>query len=271
MLAGMTTERLRPLLATPGQWLLVPIIAAAGLNNILLKQESARPLWRSLTEEISSSLVVLALLPVLFHLARRWPAAWPPRPAWFLRHLGASIAFCLVHVAAMNLIRVGVFAAMGETYRPGPVLEVLAYEYVKDAGAYALILCFAWILDRLPAPAKPVVPQPSFAVRTMRGTVIVPVTEIIRIEAAGNYATLVTPTASLLHRASMREIEAALPEDSFARAHRSHIVRLDAVAAIRRDGEQHLQLANGDIVPLGRTYARARDWCLRLPSSDGRV
>lgn len=265
----MSTDRLRPFLATPGQWLLVPIIAAAGLNNILLKQEAARPLWRSLTEEISSILVVLALLPTLFHLARRWPAAWPPAPAWFLRHLGASLAFCLIHVAAMNLIRLGVFAAMGEAYRPGPLLDVLAYEYAKDAGAYALILCFAWIIDRLPVAAKPATPAPSFAVRTMRGTVIVPVAEIIRVEAAGNYATLVTRSASLLHRASMREIEAALPGDTFARAHRSHIVRLDAVAAIRREGE--LQLANGDVVPLGRTYARTRDWCLRLPAGDSRV
>ncbi len=260
----MTTESPRPFHPPAPHWLLVPIVLAAGANNILLKQETARPLWCSVTEEASSIAVVLALLPVVLHLARRWPLAWPLAARRLAAHAAASLAFSLTHVAAMTLIRLGVFAAMGESYRPGPMLEVFAYEYVKDAAAYALILCFVWTLDRLAATAPPKTAAPCFTVRTARGTVIVPATEIIRIEAAGNYATLVTPRSSLLHRATLREIEAALPEDRFARAHRSHIVRLDAVTAVRRDGEPRLELRNGDVVPLGRTYARARDWYVEL-------
>ena len=99
--------------------------------------------------------------------------------------------------------------------------------------------------------------------KTTRGTVLVAAEQILRVEAAGNYATLVTPQGSFLHRATMREMEAALPPDRFARAHRSHIVRLDAIAAIRGcNGEREITLSNGDIVPLSRRHAQARDWHL---------
>ncbi|WP_119418192.1 LytR/AlgR family response regulator transcription factor [Desertibaculum subflavum] len=105
----------------------------------------------------------------------------------------------------------------------------------------------------------------SFEVNTRRGTVIVTAGEILRVEAAGNYATLVTAQGAFLHRATMREIEAALPPELFARAHRSHIVRLDAIAAIRgAEGEREIRLCNGDAVPLSRRHAQARDWHVSL-------
>ena len=60
-------------------------------------------------------------------------------------------------------------------------------------------------------------------------------------------------------------IEAALPDATFARTHRSHIVRIDAIAAIRgTEGEREITLSNGDAVPLSRRFAQARDWRVSL-------
>jgi hypothetical protein len=130
---------------------------------------------------------------------------------------------------------------------------------------------------RIGEPHPPHLTQPSppasraerafvrFEVKTARGPVRVPAEEILHVEAAGNYATLFTAHGAFLHRATMREIEAALPPARFARTHRSHIVRLDAIAAIRgTNGDREITLLNGDAVPLSRRYAQAREWQLPL-------
>ena len=305
----------------PAHWLFVPPLAFAALNNIALKSEAAVPLWKATTEEVSSVVVIFALVPLLIGLARAWPPALTP--AVLLRHLAGSVLFSVAHVVAMVAIRHLVFIAAGDAYRPAPLPEMLLCEYGKDLAVYALIIAIIGWFDRMFPPMgcgeKPSLPlrggearkagswgevgraaspqesfvrnasalahhlqphpphltQPSppalraerafsFEVKTARGTVMVPAEQILRVEAAGNYATLVTPQGTFLHRATMREIEACLPECSFARAHRSHIVRLDAIASIRgSDGEREITLSNGDAVPLSRRFAQARDW--RIP------
>jgi hypothetical protein len=256
-------KRFFPAVVSP--WLLVPPLAVAALHNILLKAEAARgPLWKLTTEEVSSVAVILGLAPLVIMLAQRWPLTWRLTPALLARHLAGSLIFSLLHVIGMTAIRHLVFAAAGMEYRPGPPLDVLAYEYTKDIVVYALIVAaFSWLDCRFPQPAAtpPTAPAPTFEVKTARGIVIVAADDILRVEAAGNYATLVTPAGAFLHRATMREIEAVLPPGRFARAHRSHIVRLDAITAIRGgDGDRTIRLGNGDAVPLSRRFAQARDW-----------
>ena len=71
----------------PAHWLFVPPLAFAALNNIALKSEAADgPLWKAATEEVSSVVVIFALVPLLIGLARRWPPAL--RPAVLMRHVG---------------------------------------------------------------------------------------------------------------------------------------------------------------------------------------
>ena len=52
---------------------------------------------------------------------------------------------------------------------------------------------------------------------------------------------------------SMEEVEAKLANKGFVRTHRSYLVN---VGHIRRLGQEHLELTNGEQVPLGRTYVR---------------
>jgi DNA-binding LytR/AlgR family response regulator len=81
--------------------------------------------------------------------------------------------------------------------------------------------------------------------------------QLDRVEAEGAYVRLHTGALSYLHRAPITEIEARLHPERFVRVHRSHIVRSDYVASVRRTvhGGSELILRGGERIPIGRKYA----------------
>ena len=66
------------------------------------------------------------------------------------------------------------------------------------------------------------------------------------IQAEGDYSRVHIHDRSYLSTASLRDLEEALPEDRFMRIHRSYIVNLAKVAAVRRAGEDRIRLALDD-------------------------
>ena len=84
----------------------------------------------------------------------------------------------------------------------------------------------------------------------------VPHSDIIWIEAAGDYSLLHMKTREITIRAPIKSLEADLPEVSFVRVHRSAIV---STAYIREivllpKGEAQICLANGKKVRTSRSY-----------------
>jgi DNA-binding LytR/AlgR family response regulator len=77
-----------------------------------------------------------------------------------------------------------------------------------------------------------------------------------RVAAEGEYVRLFVEGHEYLHRASVTAMAAKLDPDRYVRVHRSHIVRLDQVASIKRrpTGSQSLLLKGGDAIPVGRRY-----------------
>lgn len=80
--------------------------------------------------------------------------------------------------------------------------------------------------------------------------------EIVWIEAAGNYVRVHASSGSHLLRRPLAELEQKLDPDEFARIHRSMIVNLSRVEAVRqgRDGEHTVVLEGGRRLRLGRAY-----------------
>jgi two-component system LytT family response regulator len=78
------------------------------------------------------------------------------------------------------------------------------------------------------------------------------------IEAADYYACLHVGARTHLLRRSMSELEQDLDPKVFCRVHRSAIVNLARVRAVRlnRDGEHELLLDNGTTVPVSRRYRK---------------
>ncbi len=92
---------------------------------------------------------------------------------------------------------------------------------------------------------------------TSKGTKMVLEENIIRIEASSNYCKIFFNNERPLVVAKVLHwFQDNLPEDTFWRIHRTHIVNRAHVAAIMK--QSMLQLSNGDIVQISRrrkTYA----------------
>jgi two-component system LytT family response regulator len=109
--------------------------------------------------------------------------------------------------------------------------------------------------------------EPTIAVPTSRGTVIVPVREIDLIESADNYARIWTHGRSYLVRESMRTLEDRVQGEGFVRAHRQALVRVDDIRELDRDRDGGLNavLASGARVPIGRRRRAAVLAALKRP------
>jgi DNA-binding LytR/AlgR family response regulator len=83
------------------------------------------------------------------------------------------------------------------------------------------------------------------------------------IEADGDYSRVHTYDRGYLSTSSLRELEESLPPGRFARIHRSHLVNLAKVAAVRRAGSDRLRLALDDQQRTELDVARRQTRALR--------
>jgi LytS/YehU family sensor histidine kinase len=93
--------------------------------------------------EFSSAVIVLAVLPLVVQLERRFPLDARPRARIVTAHLLGAIAFCAVHIAFMVTVRKLVYALAGETYRFNFSIAPF-YEFQKDLIVYAGIVTVAF-------------------------------------------------------------------------------------------------------------------------------
>ncbi|MCF6170191.1 MAG: LytTR family transcriptional regulator DNA-binding domain-containing protein [Bacteroidales bacterium] len=74
---------------------------------------------------------------------------------------------------------------------------------------------------------------------------VVPVDEIIRIEAQDDYVEFITATKKYLKKETMNFLEGNLPEKLFVRVHRSHIINVNYIKKIEKYGkESHVIVLN---------------------------
>jgi two-component system LytT family response regulator len=94
------------------------------------------------------------------------------------------------------------------------------------------------------------------SIRDGQRTVRVPMARIRWIEAAGDYMCVNTDDDTYVLRTTLGELEAQLDPRRFQRVHRSRIVNLTRVRAMRphMNGEYFLELDSGHSVKLSRSY-----------------
>ncbi|MBD8656535.1 response regulator transcription factor [Oxalobacteraceae sp. CFBP 13730] len=99
----------------------------------------------------------------------------------------------------------------------------------------------------------------SFSVRVGARTVLVPVAQVERIEADGDYATLHANGKTWLVRERLHNLAMQLDARQFHRVHRSTIVRLDMIAELRSltNRDALLRLHDGSVLRASRTYMPA--------------
>jgi two-component system LytT family response regulator len=93
------------------------------------------------------------------------------------------------------------------------------------------------------------------AVRSLGRIVIVPVQDIVRLDAEDNYVRIWTDRP-YLHKETLTRLCARLDPAEFLRVHRSHAVNLRLVRELHPQchGEFRIVLANGTEITSGRSY-----------------
>jgi two-component system LytT family response regulator len=161
-----------------------------------------------------------------------------------------------------------------EQREPPAVVFVTAHpEYAVDAfavEAFDYLLKpvdperLARVLERLAERAPPQAP-PVEKIPVVAGgrTELVDYEAIHYVQADGDYSRVHTYDRSYLCTASLGELEEKLPGNRFARIHRSHLVNLAKVAAVKRAGPDRIRLALADAEKTELDVARRQSRQLR--------
>jgi two-component system LytT family response regulator len=143
--------------------------------------------------------------------------------------------------------------------------ETEALDYlVKPVSEARFAATMKRLEKRLRSTSKPS-RQETLVVTTARGATVLHLNEIDWIEAAGNYTQLWVGTRSYFLRESLQLLEQRIQTHGFIRAHRSALVRLEAVRELRstRAGGLIAILGRGVGVPLSRRRSASFTAALR--------
>ena len=258
----------------PAIWAALLTVSVFAHAHVEIANETARGVrmsyWTALAIQISSHLVVAALLPAIYWLHRRWPI--PDHRRNLLIHIAAVVPFSIVHTVGMAALRLLWFGGIvGEPHSFPLTFDRMLYEFAKDIIAYGLLSAGAVALRHyLARPVPPVVvdavakaerpPSDSlperFAVRRKGREVMVEVADIDWIEASGNYAVLHVGDERFEIRSSLTKLEGELDVKKFVRVHKSHLVNIARVVEVTPwvSGDWRIRLQSGAEVNLSRRY-----------------
>ncbi|MBA2673781.1 LytTR family DNA-binding domain-containing protein [Ramlibacter sp.] len=279
-----------------GFWIVV-LLGQALFNTVVSWLDLQRatpdvPLWQPATWELSSTLVIGALIPALAAFERRFPLRWDSWRASLPWHLLGSLAYCAAHVGAMVLLRKAVYALAGSAYVVRDWPTAFGYEYLKDVRTYLMILVAIWsyrlvllrlqgearLLDApepaagaqpleppaaddagLPAPPTSTERPERFLVRKLRKEFLIAAADIAWVQAQGNYVGLHVNGHDYLLRSTLAEFLRQLDPARFVQVHRSYAVNLDRIAEIepQPSGDARLKMKDGSVVPCSRRYRDA--------------
>jgi len=223
--------------------------------------------WEPFVWEFSSSIAIVALIPLVAWVIDSKQFSW--LSIWInLRSLLVwSLAFSVLHVLGMVIIRKAVYWLMGGHYSFGPWIEGFIYEYRKDAMTFCLMLIiitgYRSTVQRLRGEASFVSHgegSPNLSdrilVKKLGSEFILKIDEIQWFESSGNYVNVHIQDRVYPLRTTMDKFIAEIAERGFARTHRSFGVNLDFVEAIEASAGQSgdVLLKNDRRIPLSKRY-----------------
>ena len=258
-------------------WAVYAIIAAVVFATTLVNAFSTAhdvarrggvyDLGRPLLWELSSGVVVLALVPLIeFGVRRiRRDGPWPAKALWAA---ATVLVFSALHITGMVALRKLALAAFGGSYSFGFSLPEVIYEFRKDVvSCFMLGLAFWWSAshrDRtqrataaLPASAAP---PPVLWLRDGPARIRLEPGDIVLVTSAGNYVEYcMADGRTHLIRATLAAEEARLAPYKIVRVHRTRLVSLSRVSALQAgpSGDFELTLDTGQTVSGSRRYRGA--------------
>ncbi len=274
-------ERYQPYrrISEVGYWVIGSIVSAVSntATELIDIRRAGMPFdaWEPAVWEWSSSLAMLALVPLVVWYSRRVPLHLDNWRRALPLHLLGSVAWSILHVAGMVTLRKLAYAMQGDHYDFGNWLQEFGYEYLKDIRSYAgmvvTIEVYRWFLRRLQGEASvlgladDLLPDElqqrpeRIQERKLGKEFLVNANEVEWLQASGNYMNLHVRGRTYPLRSTMAAIEAQLDPARFVRVHRSHIVNLDCVAEIQPldTGDARIIMRDGSEVPCSRRHRDA--------------
>lgn len=238
---------------------LVALINGQSVTSDLYSRHVPFDVWEPWCWELTSWVgLAIAFAPAIMLDARIARRSLSPGLRFGL-YLLLSVAFSVIHVATMIGLRLLVYRLHERAYDFGPLAPGLLYEYRKDLATFlvAIGLAFLWrkgsrrVIE--PASLTPSrTEEPAFLAPGKDGDTLVRASDIFWVEAQGNYVALHIRGRALLVRQSLKQVQDKLQYAGFFRTHRSALINLRRVEAIRRSevGELSVELKNGDQAPL---------------------
>ena len=224
----------------------------------------ASEIW---VNEVTSHVVVAALaflIPRLLDRVTLSLASWRRSVPLYL---AAFVPFAALHIGGFTLARMALYPVfVGAPYTVDTLsLGNLAYEGGKDFYVFLLLL-FAFVSSRLIEQARREAVESLRAARadhklTLKsggGVVFIDSVDVIWAKAAGNYVEVHTPIKTHFCRVTLSQLDEMLASSgpSHMRVHKSYLVNLSAVAAVKPTGEgdAEITLSSGDTVPVSRRH-----------------
>jgi signal transduction histidine kinase len=134
----------RPRSVRPG-WVLYAILAVLfglylGINARVGLRGTGIPGWKPMVWELSSVVVIFALIPLVVRFEAHFRLDAHPRWRIAIAHLGAALVFSALHVAGILLLRKLAYAVVGQQYGFDSLALQGLYELQKDLITYVVIL-----------------------------------------------------------------------------------------------------------------------------------
>jgi hypothetical protein len=217
--------------------------------------------FRLITEQVTSAVVVLLLVPCVAWWLNRFPLRHDRVVLAVAGHVLGSVLFAVAHYFMMVGMRYVVFLFVDDDYVFSDYwLRNLVIEYQKDIKIYlvtvGIIAAYRYVsVARSRAPAA-TVSTDRMVVQTGKGESIIRRDDIEYLEAARNYVTVSTGERDYLVRNTLAKLEQQLAPGNIVRTHRSYLVNIDKIDEIRatETGGHEIHLRSGRTVPLSRGY-----------------
>ncbi|MGB3737882.1 MAG: LytTR family DNA-binding domain-containing protein [Pontixanthobacter sp.] len=194
--------------------------------------------WRAAMASLYNTLPAIGLAWIVHLLLDRyvWPAGFAVR---LMAQLPLSVLFALAWYLAILVIRGLRGDWLADGFAAQPFVPIaFAWQMFQGVTFYALaaFASLSIVLTRRlrafegseAGPAREA--ASTLLIRTGEGTETVAIDTIRSISGAGDYAEVCLPGRTVFSTTSLGEFEARLPQDRFFRAHRSHLVAINAIA-----------------------------------------
>lgn len=248
--------------------LMLAAIAMVGATSFWMeaaREDVSAPLWPFALDEATSVVTVFALTPAVIAWSLRLD---PQRIGWtpaLIGHAAGMVVFSLFHIAGMLVLRFLAYPLSGGAYRleSEPLLTRLLYEGRKDGLTYAALAIGVCLLKAMFDKAAAATPHPAtlqaparLEIRDGAKRFWLATSDILWIEAAGNYVELHLAARSLLRRQTLAALERELDGRDFIRIHRSRLVNARHVTAAKTNDSGDFTITLTD----GRQISGSRRW-----------